>query len=423
MMKNPGETRVCVIGLGYIGLPTASLLANRGFAVRGVDVDPRAVAAINRNEAHIAEPGLDILVRSAVESGRLRAFAEPAPADVFIIAVPTPLTAEHRPDVSYVEAATKALAPHLAAGDLVIIESTSPVGTTDRICRWLSGLRPDLALKPAAGATGGGSREPVYVAYCPERVLPGQILRELVDNDRIVGGVDEASTAKAGEFYRTFVNGEVLVADARTAEMVKLTENAFRDVNLAFANELSLVCEPLGVDVWELIRLANRHPRVEILRPGPGVGGHCIPVDPWFIIDAAGEAAQLLLAAREVNRKKTRHVVAQVRGAASRFAAPVVACLGLAYKPDVGDLRESPAVEIVRGLAAPPAGALLAVEPNLAVLPEDLAKLGVELVTLDAALARADVLVALVRHRQFADLPPPAESPLGIVIDICGLWR
>lgn len=414
------EGRVCVVGLGYIGLPTASLLATKGYEVRGVDVNPRTVETINRGEIHIAEPDLDVLVRSAVLSGQLIAAAEPAAADVFILAVPTPLTADHRPDVSFVEAATRAVAPFLAPANLVILESTSPVGTTERIGRWLAELRPDLALPAAESGEAPPAPEQVCVAHCPERVLPGRILEELVQNDRVVGGIDAASTSRAHDFYRTFVGGEIVLADARTAEMTKLTENAYRDVNIAFANELSMLCEGFGIDVRKLIELANHHPRVDILQPGPGVGGHCIPIDPWFIIDSAGGEARLLRTAREVNLAKVLRVVERAKQSASKLKDPVIACLGLAYKNDVDDLRESPSVEIAGRLAEAGAGRIWAVEPNIDRLPPGLSERGVELVAFESALAGADLLVALVRHREFLAVDP-ATLAGRTVIDTCGL--
>jgi UDP-N-acetyl-D-mannosaminuronic acid dehydrogenase len=396
--------RICVLGLGYIGLPTASLLATKGFTVHGVDVSAQVVETINRGAIHIVEPDLDVLVRAAVRSGNLQAALEPAPADVFIIAVPTPFIGEgHEPDLSYVDAATEALAPVLEAGNLVILESTSPVGTTERVAAHLARIRPELAGR-------------VRVAHCPERVLPGRILRELVDNDRVVGGIDLASTEAASAFYRSFVAGEVLATTARTAEMCKLVENSFRDVNIAFANELSLLCDKLGINVWELIRLANRHPRVEILRPGPGVGGHCIAVDPWFVVHSAPELTPLIQTARSINDGKRDWVVERVLEKAHRFRDPVVACLGLAYKPDVDDLRESPALAITLRLKeALGDDKVLAVEPNLSSTEER------PLVELDEALAQADVVVALVAHRPFKTIDPEILKTR-VVIDTCGVF-
>ncbi|MEL6429459.1 MAG: UDP-N-acetyl-D-mannosamine dehydrogenase [Planctomycetota bacterium] len=374
---------VCVVGLGYIGLPTASLLCSRGYRVRGVDLETRVVETINRGEIHIVEPDLDVLVRSAVAARQLEASTSPGAAEVFLIAVPTPIDAERRPDMRAVESAARAIAPHLKPGDLVILESTSPVGTTeDRVVPLLeeSGLR--------AG-------EDFFVAYCPERVLPGRILTELVENDRVVGGINQRSTDRAVAFYETFVRGEVIGTDSRTAEMVKLTENSFRDVNIAFANELSLICASQGISVWNLIRLANRHPRVDILQPGPGVGGHCIAVDPWFIVDAEPERARLIRTSREVNLAKPSWVVERVTKAVETVKSPVVACLGLAFKADVDDVRDSPAVEIVRALADELDAPLLVVEPNLAAHPE------FALASVEEALAEANIVLVLTDHKQF----------------------
>lgn len=401
---NASETSVCVVGLGYIGLPTASLLGTKGFRVRGVDVAAGVVEIINAGKIHIVEPDLDILVQAAVGSGALRAATEPAPADVFILAVPTPFLPDHSADLSYVEAATAAISPHLRPGNLVILESTSPVGTTDEV----------VAARLAADGHRVG--HDVFVAHCPERVLPGRILRELIENDRIVGGVDRASTAKAAAFYRSFVRGEVLETSARVAEMTKLTENSFRDVNIAFANELSMLCELDGIDVWEVIALANRHPRVNILNPGPGVGGHCIAVDPWFVIARHPAQARLLHAARTVNDDKPAWVMAKIRAAAERFRRPRVACLGLAFKANVDDLRESPAMHIVRALRDEGVGELLVVEPHLRSHKE------FALVGLDEALAAADIVVVLVDHDAFRRLRA-VDLAAKVVIDTRGVIR
>ncbi len=385
---------LCVLGLGYIGLPTASIFATKGRRVLGVDISPAVVETINSGRIHIQEPDLDVLVRAAVQSGNLKAATKPAPADVFILAVPTPFIiaadGSRTPDLSFVEAAARSFAPLVEAGNLIILESTSPVGTTEKVKGWVE----DELAKLNRQVDG------LLYAHCPERILPGQMLKELVSNDRICGGLTPAAAARARDLYATFCTAQIFLTDARTAELAKLTENAYRDVNIAFANELSLICDKLGVDVWELIRLANRHPRVKILQPGPGVGGHCIAVDPWFIVDAAPQEARLIRTAREVNDSKPHHVVAQVRAAASEGG--VVACLGLAFKANVDDLRESPAVEIVAHLAK--AGLkVLAVEPHVRVLPESLQGRA-ELVSLDNALARAEVVVLLVDHRAFASL-------------------
>lgn len=418
--SNTGFRTVCTLGLGYIGLPTASLLATKGFQVLGVDVDHRVVDIIGAGEIHFEEPDLDVLVRSAVQSGQLRVAGQPAPADVFILAVPTPFQEGHRPDLSFVKAAVQGIAPEVESGNLVILESTSPVGTTRQVARWLQEARPDLTVAPQGEVNS--SSEAVYVAHCPERVLPGNILQELVDNDRLVGGVDQASALHAASFYRSFVNGRVYATDCKTAEMAKLTENAFRDVNIAFANELSLICHRLGIDVWELIELSNHHPRVNILQPGPGVGGHCIAVDPWFIIDSAPAEARLIRTARQVNLAKQRHVVEEVVRLAGCAEAPVISCLGLAYKADVGDLRESPAVGIVSDLLQQDVGRLLVVEPHLDALPASLEHPRCELVDLSTALKRAQICVLLVDHRQFKTITLGALEGMEL-LDTRGLWR
>ena len=416
---------VCVLGLGYIGLPTASVLATKGHRVIGVDINERAVETINRGDIHIHEPDLDILVKSAVLSGNLTASLTPSKADVFIIAVPTPFAEGHVPDLSYIEAATRSLAPVVEPGNLIILESTSPVGATELIAKTIGELRPDLKIPirrntPPVKEEGRDRR--IYIAHCPERVLPGQILRELVDNDRVVGGIDPESAERAAALYRNFVSGEIVTTDSRTAEMAKLTENAFRDVNIAFANELSIICDELGIDVWELISLANRHPRVNILQPGPGVGGHCIAVDPWFIVHSSPQSAKLIRAARLVNDSKPGLVVQKILARASRLKDPVIACLGLAFKADIDDLRESPAVHIVEELAASKAGRLLLVEPHINELPEHLRRDGMELTSLEEALGAADMVVGLVNHRQFLKVDRQLLNEK-IVIDTRGMWR
>lgn len=413
--------RVCVVGLGYIGLPTASVLAGRGLTVLGVDTNPDAVRTINEGRIHIHEPDLDVAVREAVRSGNLVAFTEPQPADVFILAVPTPMTADHRPDLRYVESAARAIAPVLEPGNLVVVESTIPVGATESVCQWIAEERPDLTVPTRGGDPEALGADRIYAAHCPERVLPGQIMKELVENDRVIGGVDEASTAVAVELYRRFCEGAIHPTDCRTAELCKLCENAYRDVNIAFANELSLVCERLDIDVWRLISLANRHPRVNILKPGPGVGGHCIAIDPWFIVSSAPEQAKLMRTAREVNDSKPGVVVERVRGEAARLGAPVIACLGLAFKADVDDLRESPAVAITERLAEEGVGRILAVEPYVSALPPQLMALGVEPATLEEALAQADVLVLLVDHSAFRSVDPSAYAGK-VVVDTRGIW-
>jgi UDP-N-acetyl-D-mannosaminuronic acid dehydrogenase len=387
-------TSLCVLGLGYIGLPTASIFATKGRSVLGVDIAPEVVATINSGRIHIQEPDLDVLVRAAVQSGNLRAATAPAAAEIFIIAVPTPFTVDatgaRRPDLSFVEAAARSLAAVVAPGNLIVLESTSPVGTTEKVKAWV-----EDELRRRGRAVDG-----LLYAHCPERILPGQMLKELIANDRIVGGLTPEASARAKALYEIFCAAQIFVTDARTAELAKLTENAFRDVNIAFANELSMICDRLGVDVWELIRLANRHPRVKILQPGPGVGGHCIAVDPWFIVDAAPAEARLLRTAREVNDAKPGQVLARIRAQVAPGAA--VACLGLAFKANVDDLRESPALDIAVHLTAE-GYRVLAVEPHITTLPAVLAGRA-ELVDLAAALARADAVVLLVDHRAFASL-------------------
>ncbi len=396
--------KICVVGLGYIGLPTASLLATKGYRVHGVDVSAHVVDTINNGQIHIVEPGLDILVKSAVQSGNLRAGLEPVESDVFIIAVPTPFMTGHKPDLRHVESATRLIANFLKPGNLVILESTSPVGTSDEVV--------------AEIINGSGFRvgQDVFVAHCPERVLPGRILVELVENDRVVGGVDEASTQLAVSFYETFVNGEVLAATAKTAEMVKLTENSFRDVNIAFANELSMICDKEDISVWDVISLANRHPRVNILNPGPGVGGHCIAVDPWFIVDRAPELSRLIRTAREVNDRKPDWVIERVKSRADKFKRPVIGCLGLAFKADVDDLRESPAVEIVERLMAEEVGEVIVCEPMIASHPH------FQLHPLEYVLKNSDILVLLVDHKPFRKLKTSAFSEK-ILIDTRGIVR
>ncbi|WP_305046424.1 UDP-N-acetyl-D-mannosamine dehydrogenase [Geoalkalibacter sp.] len=404
--------KIVVMGLGYIGLPTASLLATKGHHVVGVDINKAAVDTINQGEIHIVEPDLDILVKSAVHSGKLRASLVPEEADIFIIAVPTPFKDGYTPDMTCVEAATRTIAPFVAVDNMIILESTSPVGTTERIRDILAEERPDLF-----NAAGGKTMARVMISHCPERVLPGQILKELVSNDRIIGGIDQTSREKTAEFYRSFVSGQVLVTDARTAEMAKLTENSFRDVNIAFANELSLICDRLGINVWELIELANRHPRVNILQPGPGVGGHCIAVDPWFIVSAAPEEAKLIRMARQVNDGKPHWVLEKVKSKAEKFKHPVIGCLGLAFKADIDDLRESPALEITRELIASGVGRVMACEPNVQGGFEEF-----PLYEIQDVLREADILLLLVDHQEFKGVDRELLKEK-VVIDTRGVWR
>jgi UDP-N-acetyl-D-mannosaminuronic acid dehydrogenase len=409
--------KVCVIGLGYVGLPTAAVIAGRGMTVLGVDTNGDTVSCVNRGEIPLVEPYLDVMVKHAVAAGSLTAATEAAPADAFIVAVPTPFAGDHEPDLSYIRTAVTGMAPHLATGNLVVIESTSPVGTTDAVAAWLGELRPDLAFPPTAGDAAD-----VNVAHSPERVLPGQVLRELVGNDRVVGGLSSTCTQRAVDFYRRFVDGDCVPTTARTAELVKLAENAYRDVNIAFANELSLVCDKLDIDVWDVVDLANRHPRVQVLRPGPGVGGHCIAVDPWFIVDSAPDETPLIQAARAVNDGKPAHVAARIEAAAAAIDKPCIACLGLAYKADTDDLRESPSVDVARALVRD-GRRLLVVEPNVTDLPADLASApDVMHVGLDQALAEANVIVLLTDHKDFREVDAGRLAGKQ-VIDTRGLWR
>ncbi|OOF81722.1 UDP-N-acetyl-D-mannosamine dehydrogenase [Rodentibacter ratti] len=416
---------ISVIGLGYIGLPAAAMFADKGVKVIGVDVNQHAVDTINQGKIHIVEPGLGDIVQKAVANGLLKAVTKPEPADAFLIAVPTPFKGDHQPDLSYIEAVSKALAPVLKKGDTVILESTSPVGTTEQMVEWLAAARPDLKFPNQ----NSNDDIDVYVAYCPERVLPGQVIRELVENDRIIGGITEECSNKAIEVYSIFVKGDLVKTNARTAEMSKLTENAFRDVNIAFANELSLISDRLNINVWELIALANRHPRVNILQPGCGVGGHCIAVDPWFIVDKTPDLAKLIHMARLVNDSKPEWVINKVNEAVievlrshpSKTIDEIkIACLGLAFKPDIDDLRESPALKITEKLADKYHGQILAVEPNVEKLPEKLLNKNIQHTTLDEALTSADVLVVLVDHKEFKT--GSLSSVNAVVVDTKGIW-
>lgn len=417
--------KVSVIGLGYIGLPTAAVLASRKINVIGVDVKQAVVDTINSGQIHLVEPELDILVHAVVSEGYLRATVTPEPADAFLIAVPTPFKGDHEPDLSYIEAAAQAIAPVLKSGDLVILESTSPVGATEQLMAWLAAMRPDLRFPMQSHKEAD-----IFVAYCPERVLPGHVLRELVQNDRVIGGLTSACSQRATELYQLFVEGECIVTDARTAEMCKLTENSFRDVNIAFANELSMICDQLDINVWELIRLANRHPRVNILQPGPGVGGHCIAVDPWFIVSKTPDLAQLIHTARRVNDAKPRWVVQQVKIAIKQFlmANPnktekdiTIACFGLSFKADIDDLRESPACQIVKEIANMHSGPILVVEPNIKKLPEDLSSMVMLMDDHEDVFAEADITLLLVDHKSFFALETSIEKK-HYVIDTRGMW-
>lgn len=415
--------RISMIGLGYIGLPTAALFAAHGNRVIGVDVTPHVVDTINAGKIHIIEPELDGIVHKAVADGMLHATLDAEPADAFIIAVPTPFKGDYQPDLSYIQSAANMIAPVLEKGNLVILESTSPIGATQQMAEWLAEARPDLSFPQSAGDDAD-----IQVAHCPERVLPGHVVRELVENDRIIGGMSAKATEMATAMYKLVVQGDCIATDAKTAEMCKLVENSSRDVQIAFANELSIICDKFDINVWELISLANRHPRVNILQPGAGVGGHCIAVDPWFIVASAPEEAKLIHAARLGNDAKPDWVLAKGKAAVmdvlsanpSRSMSDIkVACLGLAFKPDIDDLRESPALEITRnfgGLGCQ----VLAVEPNIDALPATLDSLPIALTPLDQALEEADVICVLVKHSAFSDLRDKLPAGTALV-DVVGL--
>ena len=408
---------ISVVGLGYIGLPTAAMFASRKMKVIGVDVNQNAVDTINRGEIHIVEPDLDMLVLASVNQGYLKATTKPEPAEAFLIAVPTPFKDNYVADLSYIESAANMIAPVLEKGNLIILESTSPVGATEKLADWLAAARPDLSFPQTAGNDAD-----IKIAHCPERVLPGHVLRELVENDRIVGGISQACSEKAIELYKTFVLGECLITNARTAEMAKLTENSFRDVNIAFANELSIISDKLDINVWELVKLANRHPRVNILNPGPGVGGHCIAVDPWFIVSSAPEEAKLIRQAREVNDAKPHYILEQIKQAADQFKKPVIACLGIAFKADIDDLRESPALDITKLLAESEVGEVLVVEPNIDKLPSCFDGLNIKLVTIDEAIEQANTFAVLVDHQEFKKIDPDTIAKK-VIIDSRGIFK
>ncbi|WP_427018387.1 UDP-N-acetyl-D-mannosamine dehydrogenase [Pseudarthrobacter sp. P1] len=419
----PGEAvstvkQVAVIGLGYIGLPTAAILAGNGIAVTGVDLNPAVVAAVNQGKVPFVEPDLGIHVSGAVSQGLLSAQSTPPAADAYIVAVPTPFNADKTADLSYIKAAAEALAPQLVGGELIILESTSPPGTTEFMANVVLAQRPDLSLDGSQG------RPQLMFAHCPERVLPGRIMIEMVSNDRIVGGLTHEAAVAAAALYGTFCQGNMHLTDAATAEMAKLVENAYRDVNIAFANELSVISGNLGINVWDLIELANHHPRVDILQPGPGVGGHCIAVDPWFIVAADPTNSTLIRAAREVNDSKPAHVVADVLNAVKDIDRPVIAALGLAFKANIDDMRESPAVDIVRRLAlANPDARILVAAPHADALPRELAGLANIVHTeTHAAVGAADAVVLLVDHDAFREIDPTALAGKKVV-DTRGFWR
>lgn len=399
--------KVCFMGLGYIGLPTAIIAAKHGIQIHGVDINPRVVEKTNRGELHIIEPGMQEMLQEMVNAGRLCAATEPVVSDAYFIVVPTPFKGDHQPDISYVKAATRAVIPLLKAGDLYVIESTSPVGTTESMADYIYTERPDL-------------RDKIYIAYCPERVLPGNVIYELEHNDRVIGGLNPESTERAKAFYCQFVKGELHATNARTAELCKLTENSSRDVQIAFANELSFICDKAGIDVWELIKLANKHPRVNILWPGCGVGGHCIAVDPYFITAEFPLESRMIGQARQINNYKAFWCAEKVQQAMSQFElkegrAPKVAMMGLAFKPDIDDLRESPAMHIVsKVMQENNAANLLIVEPNVLEHPV------YKLTAYEEAYKQADIVVYLVAHTPFKSLPRDAEK---VIIDFCGIYK
>ena len=420
-MSDNNQT-VVFVGLGYIGLPTAVTLANSGVRVKGVDVNASVVERVSRGEVTIVEPGLEEELKRAVDSGQLTASTDMQHGDAFVIAVPTPFKDDHVGDTSYIDAAVRSIAPLLEGDELVILESTSPPQTTRLLGQVLTAARPDLTVDPEEAKDG--EKKLIHLAYCPERILPGRAMEELVTNDRIIGGMTPEAAKRGRAVYETFCKGELLETDDVTAEMAKLTENSFRDVNIAFANELSLISDRLGIDVWELIELANHHPRVNILQPGPGVGGHCIAVDPWFIVSSDRENSNLIRTAREVNDGKPQWVIDRVQQAVSHQSEPTVAALGLAFKADIDDLRESPALNIVRDLAQSlPEAQILAVEPNVEQLPESLAGFSnVALTETSEAIERADVVLVLVDHSPFKEVAATALAGK-TVIDTKGLWR
>ena len=411
--------KVSVIGLGYIGLPTAALIASNDIKVIGVDHKDDVVKTINQGCIHIVEPGLKELVKSSVEKGFLNASTNVEKADVFLIAVPTPFQDNYKPDLSFVKSAIQNIAPILERGNLVILESTSPVGTSEKIMQWIKEMRPDLN----SPEKNNSNTCDLYIAYCPERVLPGNIIYELVENNRIIGGINSESAKKAQNFYNVFVNGKCLITNDRTAELVKLVENSYRDVGIAFANELSLICDKLDINVWELIELANHHPRVDILNPGPGVGGHCIAVDPWFIVHSAPEDAKIVKLARQINDKKPEFVINKVYQAINDISQDIsqlnITCFGLSFKPDIDDLRESPALNIARKISLMGFKKHFIVEPNIKELPDMFGKS--KLVQLHTGINSSDILLMLVDHAQFKDINPEILYDKK-VIDTRGIW-
>lgn len=418
MSESPAKFEsVCVVGLGYIGLPTAAFIASKGIKVTGVDVNAAFVESINRGEVPFVEPGFDVMLKKVVDKGLLVAQSKQIEADAYIVCVPTPFADDYKVDTKYINAAVEAMAPHLRPGALVVLESTSPPGTTEAMAKHIVELRPDLSLDEDA-------ENAIFVAHCPERVLPGRIMEEMESNDRVIGGLTPRGTQMAADLYGTFCTAELLQTNATTAEMAKLTENSFRDVNIAFANELSLISDGLGIDVWELIDLANHHPRVNILQPGPGVGGHCIAVDPWFIVSSVPEEARIIKMARDINDGKPQWVIDQVTKAIEDKKAPVVAALGIAFKNDIDDLRESPSLNIVKRLGEEhPKLDIRVVEPNVEELPPSLSSVpNLRKQDLAEALTDAEVVLLLVNHKEFIALDR-SELTGKTVIDTKGIWR
>ena len=412
--------KVCIIGLGYVGLPTAAIIAKQGIKVCGVDINKDTVKIINEGKIHIVEPDLDTIVQSTVSAGNLRATTSVETADAFIIAVPTPFKGKNEPDLKYLEQAVRSLAPKLKNGNLIVLESTSPVGTTKKIAQWLSTARPDLKF-PTAEKNSLTQESDIYIAHSPERVLPGKILTELVNNDRVIGGLSKPCGERARQLYSLFIKGRCHLTDSETAELVKLTENAYRDTNIAFANEMSLVCDKLNIDIWNMIDLANLHPRVNILKPGPGVGGHCIAVDPWFIVHSAPDQTPLIQAARSVNNSKPNWVVKQAIQAAK--PSSTITCLGLSYKSDIDDLRESPAIEVIKELATQHSGPIIIAEPNVMELPSCLKEyLNIELSAYKTAIRLSEIIIVLTDHIEFKNVSL-SELENKILIDTRGIWH
>ena len=414
--------RVSVIGLGYIGLPTAVIIASKGINVIGVDTNTKIIDSINNSRAHIAEPGIEDLLKEAISRKRLIASQDLVKSDVFIIAVPTPFKEEKKADLSYIFSAVDSIAPVLEEGNLIIIESTIPVGTTEKVADYISSLRDDLSIPKI----NNSKKSNISIAHCPERVLPGRIIEELQTNDRIIGGITENCTKSAVEFYKLFVKSNCLSVDSRTAEMCKLIENSFRDVNIAFANELSVISDQFGIDVFKLIELANRHPRVNILQPGPGVGGHCIAVDPWFIIESAPESSRLITTARKVNDEKPEFVLSQLKNlikeTGSKYSDLTISCFGLSFKPNIDDLRESPALEIAKSIESMGFKKVCIIEPNIKTLPSVLAKKNTSLISIDDGIDQSDILLLLVDHEEFISLE--REKLEGkFILDTKGIWR